>query len=183
MKFAVAALLAGGISLSQTPARAAAELSKDDREFLETASQINIGEIEGGKAAQKKASSAEVKMMGEQLVKDHEKAQSELKKLASSKGVQVPEEPTPADKKAMAELEKVGPEQFDKQFTDHQLKGHKKAISLHEKAAKESKDADIKAFAEKQLPVLRSHRAMAEKGQSAGSNMNGDKKKAGEPNH
>jgi putative membrane protein len=35
--------------------------------------------------------------------------------------------------------------------------GHKKTISMFEDAAKNCKDADLKAFAEKTLPTIKGH--------------------------
>jgi len=56
---------------------------------------------------------------------------------------------------------KSGPE-FDQAFVKHALKDHKKDISKFEKAAAEAKDEQLKAFAEKTLPVLKEHLQMAQ---------------------
>ena len=51
---------------------------------------------------------------------------------------------------------------FDRGFVEAQVKAHQEAISLFEQQAKNGSDADIKAFAQKQLPGLRNHLKQAQ---------------------
>jgi putative membrane protein len=51
---------------------------------------------------------------------------------------------------------------FDKGFIDAQVKAHQDAIALFEKQASGGSDADLKAFASKQLPALRTHLKQAQ---------------------
>ena len=51
---------------------------------------------------------------------------------------------------------------FDRGFVDAQVKAHQEAIALFEKQANGGGDADLKAFAEKQLPGLRNHLKQAQ---------------------
>ena len=54
-----------------------------------------------------------------------------------------------------------GPE-FDRAYAKAMLKDHKKDVKEFKEAAKDLKDPDLKAFAEKTLPVLEDHLRMAE---------------------
>jgi putative membrane protein len=51
---------------------------------------------------------------------------------------------------------------FDKAFAEDMVSDHKKAVAAFEKAANNSKDPDVKAFAAKTLPTLKMHLSMAE---------------------
>jgi putative membrane protein len=51
---------------------------------------------------------------------------------------------------------------FDRAFIEAQIKAHQEAIALFEKQANGIGDADIKAFAQKQLPALRNHLKQAQ---------------------
>jgi putative membrane protein len=51
---------------------------------------------------------------------------------------------------------------FDRGFVDGQVKAHQDAIALFEKEVSAGADADVKAFAQKQLPGLRSHLKQAQ---------------------
>lgn len=167
-KFALIALTIGGINISQAAPRAA-KLARDDAEFLEKAAELNAAEIKAGNVAQTKGVSDHVKSMGAKLVKDHTESQIELNKLAGAKGAELPAEPAKSDTEQIERLEKAPAERFDKGFLEYQTKSHKTALDLFEKAAKGSKDAEIKAFAAKQLPVLKAHHEMLMKEPPAGT--------------
>jgi putative membrane protein len=51
---------------------------------------------------------------------------------------------------------------FDRGFIEAQVKAHQEAIALFEKQANGGGDADLKAFAQKQLPALRNHLKQAQ---------------------
>ena len=51
---------------------------------------------------------------------------------------------------------------FDRGFIEAQVKAHQDAIALFEKQANGGADADLKAFAQKQLPGLRNHLKQAQ---------------------
>jgi putative membrane protein len=53
-----------------------------------------------------------------------------------------------------------GPE-FDREVQQHAVKAHEKAIKLFQNEAVAGQDPDLKAFAQKTLPVLQQHLAMA----------------------
>ena len=53
-------------------------------------------------------------------------------------------------------------QQFDTEYMQAMVKDHKSAVESFEKASKEAKDADVKAFATKTLPTLKHHLSMAE---------------------
>jgi putative membrane protein len=137
------------------------KLAKADQEFFQKAAAGGMFEVEAGKLAESKASSAEVKSFGSMLVKDHSAANEELKALAQKKGVTLP---TALPKDMQKKIDKLSKEKkFDHEFVeDVGLHDHKKDISLFEKTSKNSKDADVKAFAAKTLPTLQQHRQQAE---------------------
>lgn len=109
-----------------------------------------------------KATSKEAKKLASRLVQDHKKANSHLKKLADAKGVTLPAEPNATAQATFKQLEKKQGAEFDKMFAKDAVKDHKKDISTFEQVAKNTKDNDVKAFAEKTLPVLKEHLSLAE---------------------
>jgi putative membrane protein len=149
---AAAIALAGG---------AHAEVSKKDQAFFTEAGGGGLFEVEAGKLAQSKGQSEGVKSFGGMLVKDHSAANDELKALASKKGAQLPSS-VPADmQKKLDKLAKA--RNFDKEFVEEVgLEDHKKDIALFEKTSKSADDADVKAFAAKALPTLKSHHEQAQ---------------------
>jgi putative membrane protein len=169
---AAAVLAAGSASAraADPPARAGAQPSQaadksvaaSDLSFMTTAAGAGLYEVEVSKLAAGKTSNAELKKYAEMLVQHHSAANEELKVLAKLKGVELPAA-LPADKKAkIAALDKMSGDAFDKAYVQKVGIGdHETDIKLFEKAASGAKDAEIKAFASKTLPVLKQHLSSA----------------------
>jgi putative membrane protein len=132
--------------------------SEKDAAFLVAAAEINLEEIKLGELAQQKGSSADVKALGKMMVAEHTSAQSDLKKLAASKSITIPVVLTENGKDAYDDLneEDLGMD-FDKEYCDMMVKGHKSAIRDFENASSNAEDGDIRNWASSMLPALRAH--------------------------
>jgi putative membrane protein len=139
-------------------------LSGQDKEFIKNASELGLAEVESGKLAQQKATSPELKKFGARMVTDHTKANEELMALAKAKGVELKAEPAASQKRMLSGLAEKSGAEFDKEFREHQIKDHEKAIKQFSEASKEAKDPDVKAFAAKHLPHLQEHLSMIQAG-------------------
>ena len=168
--FATLAMLTGGIyaaesaAPSSSPALQHGTLDRKDHEFLKKAAEINLTEIELGKIAERNSTDPNIKKFAGTLVKDHMAANQKLERLAASKGVTLPMEPSVWDRHTLASMQKEKGEKFDKAFLAFNIKGHEGAVSLYEKEMKRVQDPDIKAWAQKMLPELQHHLAMAKSG-------------------
>lgn len=158
-----------GPSGTATTTAAAAALSEADRKFVTDAAAGGMYEVQVSQLAASKASDPKVKAYGEKLVQDHGKANDELKSFASSHDVALPTS-LPADKKAQLDkLSKASGADFDKQYVKMVgMDDHKKDIAMFEKASKDAKNPELKAWIDKTLPTLKEHHAMAEKLPGAG---------------
>jgi putative membrane protein len=136
-----------------------ASVAAPDRGFVMNAAKGGMGEVALGQLAQQKASGDAVKQFASHMVDDHGKANDELKQLADSKGIMLPAAP-PADPKAQR-LQTLSGAAFDRAYMTMMVADHKKTIALFQKGA-QARDADIKAFATKTLPTLKSHLQMAQ---------------------
>jgi len=166
-RLAIAIIAAGGMTILWQPQMNAAEkkseLTSTDKSFITSATQGGLAEVQAGEMAREKSKDPDVKAYGERLITDHKKANAELKELAGSKGMEVPTAP---DMVQTAKLKLLGMKQgesFDKAFAEDAVTDHKSDIKAFEKAAKDLKDADLKAFAIKVLPTLKEHLSEAEK--------------------
>lgn len=141
----------------------AKDVNEDNKQIPEKASEFMVKaasggmmEVQLGKMAQSKTVNERVKAFGAMLERDHTAANEEMKTLAGSKSVVLPSSLGEDHQKHVNDLnEKTGAD-FDKEYISMMVDDHKKDISDFEDAAK-SDDADLKAFAEKTLPVLRMH--------------------------
>lgn len=128
-----------------------------DEAFLKKAAQSGMIEVRLGELAKTKAMQPGVKDFGAMMAADHGKANAELKSLAESKKVELPTQLDSKHQATVERLEKLPGAEFDKAYVDEMVKDHKMDVKEFEEASKDAKDADVKAFAEKTLPTLRSH--------------------------
>ncbi|UMY65150.1 MULTISPECIES: DUF4142 domain-containing protein [unclassified Flavobacterium] len=135
---------------------------EDDSEFVVKAAEINMDEIALGKLAQTKGTAASVKDLGKMMVAEHTKALDELKAMAMAKNISIPESPTEDSKETLTKFQEKETADFDKDYADKMVEGHKDAISAFEKAATDAADADVRNWATKMLPGLRLHLQHAE---------------------
>jgi len=156
----LAGLVASTVAVAQAAAPTAASAPRAahaDSSFLKNATESNLAEIAAANLALQKGTSAEVKSFAQKMIDDHKKADSDVQSLAASKGVKLPTEPTMVDKGKAKILEKRDGTGFDHAYAENQVSAHKDAVKLFEKAAKDAKDADVKAWAAKTLPTLQHH--------------------------
>ncbi|GAB3662151.1 DUF4142 domain-containing protein [Ramlibacter alkalitolerans] len=147
------------------------KVARGDRKFIEEAAGSGMFEVQIGQLAAAKANDANVKSFASMLVDQHTAANNELIKIANAKGVELPAAPKRALRRDIEKLGKKNGDEFDRDFVRNVgIKAHEKDIKLFEKARKDVKDADLKAFVEKTLPVLREHLAAAEKLPQSGKN-------------
>lgn len=135
-----------------------AVMSKELKDFYETAASANMLEIEASQLALNKSSNEKIKGFAQQMIIDHTKAGEELKALAESKGVQLP---TAMLKRHQAMYDDLKDEShgkdFDNEYRMKMIASHKEAVSLFDKTAKTATDAEVKAFVSKTLPKLQDH--------------------------
>jgi putative membrane protein len=161
MKIRPTALLLLAAACATSAYAAAAKVSATDKMFFTKAAQAGMAEVEMGQLAQSQGSSDAVKTFGQQMVTDHGAANDELKTLAAQKGVTLPTKVAAADQSLINRLKKAKGMAFDHLYLQEAgVKDHTAAVSLFTKASK-SKDADVKAFADKTLPTIQKHLDMA----------------------
>ena len=147
-----------------------AETKKDDkvaggdRKFIEKAAGGGMFEVQVAQLASTRARSPDVKSFASMLVDQHTKANDELTQLANAKGVELPAAPPRAMRREVEQLGKKNGDAFDKAFIQEVgVKDHEKDIKDFEKASKDVKDPDLKAWVAKTLPTLKEHLAQAQK--------------------
>jgi len=136
--------------------------SSSAHHFITEAAQGGLAEVTLGQMAADKGESEEVKEFGRRMVRDHGKANEELKTLATAVGAPLPPEMTTEAKALQQRLENLSGAEFDRTYMDEMLKDHMKDISAFEKQAVDGQNAQVKEWAKKTLPILREHLALAQ---------------------
>jgi putative membrane protein len=140
----------------------AQNINEKDLTFAKEAAQSSMLEIQLGQLAQSNAATPEIKKMGQHMVIDHSKANTELKALAEQKKFTLPTELEGKTKKTYEGIAKKQGEAFDKAYSKLMVKEHKSDVKKFEKAIKDCQDAELKDWAGKNLPVLQHHLQLAE---------------------
>ena len=156
----------------------AGNLTQADRNFFTRAAADGHKEVELAQLAQQKAATPTVRTLAERIQKDHQQANQELTTLAQQKGVNLPAAHN--HKAEVAKFQKLEGAAFDRTYSSMMVQEHTNAIALFERASK-SKDADVRAFAEKTLPTLRDHLRMSKEAQGATTSTSGTKPTGAKP--
>ncbi len=128
-----------------------------DAQFFVNAAEINLEEIQLGQLAQQRSKMDDVKQLGKMMEDAHLKSLNELIVLSNRKSITIPTSLTDNAKEAYNKLTNTLDVDFDKEYCNMMVTGHRKAIEIFDKASTESTDTDIKAWATSMLVNLHSH--------------------------
>lgn len=131
-------------------------LDDNTKDFVMEASSGGMMEVELGQLAQQKATSQRVKDFGAMMVRDHNKANEDLKTAVGGK-LTVPATMTDKHQRHVNDLrDKTGME-FDRDYIKMMVDDHEADIKKFENISKESNDPAVRDFATNTLPTLRNH--------------------------
>lgn len=134
-------------------------------DFVQTAATSDMYEVEAGKIASEKGQSAAIKQFGQMMVEAHSKTSEELKAIVAAEKINV-QLPTALDAKhqrLIDALKNAAPADFDKTYAEQQEEAHGDAEDLFEDYADDGDNAALKSFAAKVLPVIKQHKAEADR--------------------
>lgn len=151
-----------GASQASTPATGAvgAHTAQDVR-FVTAASAAGETEVMAARLAQAQAQSSKVKSFAATMIRDHGKANDELKSVAQKDGYTVSMSPTPEQQNNLARLRSLHGKDFDTAYAQMMVKDHRDAVALFQAESTSGMDGDLKSFATQTLPTLQHHLAMA----------------------
>ena len=136
---------------------------KDDKEFMMSAAHSDQNEIQQSRMALAKGVTGMAKEMANKMIADHSKSTADLKKIAAKKGITLPTD-MDADHKAMKPaMEKLSGKAFEEKYMAQMVMDHQKTANTMMAHEQMTKDADLKAFIGKTLPVVQMHLSMAQK--------------------
>jgi putative membrane protein len=156
-----AAAAAFCLALGAAAAQAQTALSDADRAFIEQAAQSGHAEVSMGESAAESENPA-VSAFGKQMIADHGRMNDELAALAKRKGVEPPSSADLASQAKGAATAVLPGATFDEQYVSSQLDDHKETLALFQQEARSGQDPDLKALAEKGIPIIQGHIAELE---------------------
>jgi putative membrane protein len=139
------------------------KLGEADRKFIMKAARGNLLEVKLGELAFENAGSPVVKKFGERMVKDHTKANTQLREVASKHGITLPRDLDAKQKIQVQKFAKLRGGQFDAAYSQYMLEEHEKDVAEFKKEAREVQAADLRTWTTQTLPVLEQHLQLARK--------------------
>jgi putative membrane protein len=132
-------------------------VSKGDAEFLKIAAEADMTTTHIGKMAEDRATADGVKDFGKKLAQDHTSDYNKLCEFAAKTGESVPKAIDKQDDREIAALNRSKGKAFDRAFLAHEAVAHEKLMKAFKQEAEHGDNPDIKAYANKALPVIESH--------------------------
>jgi putative membrane protein len=147
--------------LLTTPALAA-EPPAATKTFIDKVAVSNKFEIDTSELALKYGKSEDVKAFARQMITDHKKAGEDFKASLAQAKIEPPADSLDVSHTAKyAKLRLFTTEKgFDSAYVDAQLQAHEDAVATFKDYAANGPTPEVKAFAEKTLPVLEHHLEM-----------------------
>jgi putative membrane protein len=134
-----------------------------DSEFMTKAASGGMLEVQLGQQVAQKATTPEAKQFAQQMVTDHTKGNNELKALAAQKNITLPTTLGEDQQKIYDDVLAEKGADLDKKYVSAMLTDHQEDIKEYQGAVTQSSDTDIKAYAQKNLPMLQMHLGMLQK--------------------
>jgi len=140
-----------------------------DRQFIQEAAQSGMFDVQAAQLAAVKAKSPDVKSFAGKLADQRAAANNDLVQLANRKKVELPAAPTHSMLGDIKSLVQQTGKEFDQDFMRNvAIKAHEEEISKFEKARMYVRDAELRAWIDKTLPMLLLQLEQAQKLSQAG---------------
>jgi putative membrane protein len=128
-----------------------------DAQFLMEAAEAGAEEVALAELALQRSASDRVKAMAAKIAADRRIANTDLETVAGAKNIRVSSSPSRARQESRETLEALAGAAFDRAWTQKIVTDHEAAVDLFTQHSKTGADAEVRAFAGRQLPALRAH--------------------------
>ena len=151
------ALVAVGLLLAAPGVKAQTKLATADNDFILAAAQGGMTEVKLGELAAQKGVRDDVKAFGQLMVTDHSAINADLKALAAQKDVALPDNLDAKHQAMVDELADLTGAKFDDAYIAAMVKDHQMDVRDFTAESAATKDAEIKSFVDKAIPVVNGH--------------------------
>ncbi|PZR21145.1 MAG: hypothetical protein DI538_29820, partial [Azospira oryzae] len=132
-------------------------LASKDTRFMEDALQAGVFEIKISELCVTHASTDEVKRLGEMIVVEHNRINTELKGLAGKKNLTLPTTLTGENQKKYDDLAGKSGISFDHAYVALMIQQHESAIASYREENMNGSDTDVRNWAARTIPLLEHH--------------------------
>lgn len=131
-------------------------VDEDVADFLVKSADARMMDAKEGKLASTKGTTPALRSYGKLMIKDQAALLATIKDLAGKKHVTLPSDISNKKAAGRQDLAKLTGKDFDEKFIKMITIDHERDVKMFENAI-EQDDKDIREFAQKNLPLIRSH--------------------------
>jgi putative membrane protein len=132
-------------------------VSKADSTFMIAAANAGMTEVTLGNIAVSNSANDKVKEFGQMMIKDHTTAGDQLKKIAGTRNIMLPDSLSKESRKHVNDMEKKKGKDFDRAYINMMVEGHQKVLKQFEEEQQKGSDSELKAFVSQTIPVIKGH--------------------------
>jgi putative membrane protein len=133
----------------------------NDRAFLRQALGVNELELQLGRLATERATTSEVKGMGQNMVKKHTEFGRQLSDLAKQSGISGDAKLSPDQQETFARVQSLSGPEFDRTFKQVVDDGHVKELAMYQDQVSRAANPQLRALAEDRVAALQKGMASA----------------------
>lgn len=156
----LSAVLAISLFLA-APSMIDAAHTQAEQDFVVATARSADVELRAGQMAVYKAAHRAVRDFGQRMVDANAPARERIHKLAAAKHVDLPSQPSDKQIALLERLQGLSGADFDRAYMAAMVDMHHHDVKVLEELVKQTDDADIKAYAVAELPILREHLQLA----------------------
>lgn len=136
-------------------------VTSQDREFAKQATYSNLAEIAMGQLALTETEDESIRQFAQMMVTDHTEAQDELRYLAESYELELPDTLNNEQQAIYEQLEQLEGYAFDSAYIRSQVTAHQQAQQTFQKQIDQGENPNILDYASSILPHINTHLARA----------------------
>jgi putative membrane protein len=133
-----------------------------DQHFIKEAAADNQFEIQLSEMVGREAQDPQVKELAEHLARDHREAQQQLQQIAQGMNMQLPTQLEQWQQDKLQAMQQKHGKHLEMHYTFGQVGGHTTDLLNYRYEAEHGENAQVKEYAEKCIPILERHLAMAQ---------------------
>jgi putative membrane protein len=144
----------GVLGQASPPSAAQPQRAASDQQFLQQALGLNQLELQLGQLATQRATTPEIKALGQKMVQKHTEQGRELSDLAKQSGLSGAAQMTPEQRNTFARMEAEPASSFDSAFKQTVDAIHLKERAMYQDEGGRAANPQLRAFAERRVAAL-----------------------------
>ena len=139
------------------PMAAAVTMSAQDSRFVNAAASSDQFEMQSSQALLQKSRNPAVRAYAQMMIDQHTASTQQLTQIAAAKGAALSQGLDPTQERLLAAMQGAGPGSVDRTYLSGQTTGHAATVLTFNDEIKSGADADVKGFAQQNLPMIQQH--------------------------